>query len=204
MSRLEGLRRTLAGHVTAPIIRGLSRLPLTPNMLTWCGLLLVIVTAVLIGCGHLIAAGIMVLFSGAFDMLDGALARATNRITRYGAVLDASIDRLGEAALLIGVTVLFLSSDGAASYFSVIGREWSLLITALALASFSLPSYIRARMEAAGGDCRTGIFTRPERVILLALGLLLNQIAPALALCAALSLITAAQRLMHARKHLKD
>jgi phosphatidylglycerophosphate synthase len=204
MTGLVHLRRMIGQNITAPLIRLLARSPLTPNMLTWTGLLLAFITAALIICGNLIAAGLMILFSSAFDMLDGALARATNRITRYGAVLDATIDRLSETILLTGTLTLFLFSSDSAVYFTLIDRTWSIIIVAVALGTFPLPAYIRARADAANIDCQVGIFTRPERVILLAIGFLVNQIPPALALITLLNLVTAGQRLLYVQRHLRD
>ena len=195
----KDVRHSLGTRVSAPLVNVLARLGVSPNALTWFGLVLALGTAVIIGCGHLIAGGIMVLVSGAFDMLDGALARATGRITRYGGVLDSIVDRFSEAALMLGVLVYYLTSAADAPAFNLLAREWSLLVTALAIAAASWPSYVRARAEAAGIDGRVGIFTRPERVIVLAIGLLAGQPALALGVIALLSIVTTAQRLHRAR-----
>jgi phosphatidylglycerophosphate synthase len=204
MTGLVRLRRTIGQNITALLIRLLARSPLTPNMLTWTGILLAFITAAIIIRGNLIAAGLMIIFSSAFDMLDGALARATNRVTRYGAVLDATIDRLSETILLTGTLALFLFSGDTAGYFTLIDRTWSIIIVAVALGTFPLPAYIRARADAAGIDCQVGIFTRPERVVLLAIGFLVNQIPPALAIITLLNLVTAGQRLFYVQRHLRD
>ncbi|GAH64925.1 unnamed protein product, partial [marine sediment metagenome] len=139
----------------------------------------------LIITGHLFAAGFLVLLAGFFDILDGALARYTNRTTRFGAVLDSILDRLAEAAVLLAILVLFARELPVA------------LLVCLALLGSLLVSYIRARAEALGLECQAGLFTRAERVIVLALGLWLNQLVIALAIIVVFSFFTAGQRLVY-------
>ena len=193
-------RHRLGARVSAPLVALLVRSRVTPNALTWCGLILGIGTAVLIGLGYFIAGGLMVLFSGAFDMLDGALARATSRTTIYGGVLDSVIDRLSEAALMLGVLVFYINTPATAAAFNILAKDWSLFVTAAAIAAAAWPSYVRARAEAAGIDASAGFFTRPERVILIAIGLFTGQPALALAVLVALSLLTTGQRLYRASR----
>jgi CDP-diacylglycerol--glycerol-3-phosphate 3-phosphatidyltransferase len=139
----------------------------------------------------------MVLIAGFFDMLDGALARRTNQATRFGAVLDSTLDRLSEAVLLIGILVLYAGEQSTTG----------ILLVSVALIGSLLVSYIRARAEALGLECQVGLFTRAERVIVLALGLLLNQIDSALiialAIIVAFSFFTAGQRLLYVWKQTK-
>jgi CDP-diacylglycerol--glycerol-3-phosphate 3-phosphatidyltransferase len=192
MSKLEKTRRTLANSVTPPIARLLARTPLTPNVLTWLGFFITIAAAVLIVTDHFLAAGIVVLIAGLFDMLDGALARLTGRVSRFGAILDSTLDRLSEAAVLLALLAVFT-------------REQH--ITATLLVGFTLlgslmVSYIRARIEAMDIECKAGFFTRPERVIILALGLMLNQfdyaLLVALGIIAFFSWVTVIERLVYA------
>ena len=131
----------------------------------------------------------MVLFAGFFDMLDGALARHIGRITRFGGALDSVLDRLSEAVLLFGILVWHLYSESQSATL--------ILLVFLVLLFSPLVSYLRARAEAMGIECQSGLFTRPERVIVLALGLLLNQLVIALAIIAVLSFLTAGQRLYY-------
>jgi CDP-diacylglycerol--glycerol-3-phosphate 3-phosphatidyltransferase len=128
-----------------------------------------------------------VLVAGLFDILDGALARFTNRTTKFGAILDSTLDRLSEALLLFGLLILYLNS----AYTIEI-----LLIFGVMVGSF-LISYIRARAEGLGIECKTGLFTRAERVIILALGLIVNQILIALIILAVFTFITVVQRIVH-------
>ena len=190
---LSQLRHALSDRLTVPVVAFLARTPLTPSALTWLGFVLAVAAAVLIAGGSLIAAGIMVLVAGFFDMLDGALARRTERVTRFGAVLDSTLDRLSEAALLLGVLALWAAE----------GWPAGVMLVGITLTASLLVSYIRARAEALGLECRSGLFTRPERVIVLALGLLLDQLFIALVIIAVLSFFTVAQRLAGIWRQLK-
>ncbi len=192
MPKLEKTRKDISHYVTRPIASVLARTPLTPNMVTWLGFCITVVAAVLIATEHLFAAGIVVLVAGFFDMLDGALARATKRVTRFGGILDSTLDRVSEAILLLGLLAVF--SRG--------GETAESLLTGFALLGSLLVSYIRARMEGLGIECRAGLFTRPERVIVLALGLLLSgfdyALVIALSIITFFSYFTAGQRLIYA------
>lgn len=190
---LSQLRQALSDRLTGPVVAFLARTPLTPSALTWLGFVLAVAAAFLIAGGSLIAAGVMVLVAGFFDMLDGALARRTERVTRFGAVLDSTLDRLSEAALLLGVLALWAAE----------GRTAGVMLAGITLTASLLVSYIRARAEALGLECRSGLFTRPERVIVLALGLLLDQLFIALVIIAVLSFFTVAQRLAGIWRQLK-
>ena len=187
MVKLPQVRKVAAYYLSEPLARLLARTFITPNAITWFGFLVSVGAAVLIVTGHLFAAGFVVLIAGFLDMLDGALARHTNQATRFGAVFDSTLDRLSEAAVLLGILVLYAREQ------SVI----PILLVCLALLTSLLVSYIRARSEALGVECQVGLFTRPERVVVLALGLLLNQIVIALAIIVAFSFITVGQRLLY-------
>ncbi len=191
MIKLSETRKTTAYHLTQPMVRLLAKTPITPSTITWFGFLLALGAAVLITTEHLFAAGFVVLIAGFFDMLDGALARRTNQATRFGAVLDSTLDRLSEAAPLLGIIVLYAKDQLIAE----------IILVGLALLGSLLVSYVRARAEALGIECQVGLFTRTERIIVLALGLLLSQFAYALvialAITAVFSFITAGQRLFH-------
>ena len=193
-SRLSAARKKLAGYLTDPIVRLLAASSISPNALSWSGFAITLVATALIATGHLIAAGFVVLFGGFFDILDGALARQTGRTTRFGAVLDATLDRLSEAALLLGIVGYFLFAQPPASFIFV-SQEWAVILTFVTLFSSQSVSYIRARAEAMGLECEVGILTRTERVLLLTLGLWFNQLIIALAIIALLSLVTVAQRM---------
>lgn len=192
MARLAGVRKAVAYYLTEPVVRLLARTPITPNTLTWLGFLLAVGAAALIAMGYLVAAGFIVLIAGFLDILDGALARHTNQGTRFGAVLDSTLDRLSEAVLLLGILVLYAGD----------GSDISILLVCVALVGSLLVSYIRARAETLGLECQVGLFTRGERVVVLVLGLWLTQVTQyallvALAIIAVFSFITAGQRLLY-------
>jgi len=191
MAKLSGVRKTFAYYFTQPVLQLLARTGITPSAITWLGFLLTAGAAALIITGHLFAAGFVVLVGGFFDMLDGALARHKGQVTRFGALLDSTLDRLAEAVLLLGILVLYAREQLFAP----------ILLVCAALVGSLLVSYIRARAEALGLECEVGLFTRPERVIVLALGLLLNHVFDALiialAIIVVLSFFTVAQRVIH-------
>lgn len=194
MMTLAGVRKTLAFHITRPLAAVLARTGVAPNAITWFGVLVAAGAASLIATGHLLAGGLLMLFAGLCDILDGALARRTGRTTAFGAVLDSTLDRLGEAAVLLGLLV-FYAGRASTTGIILVGLVWTASV---------LVSYIRARAEAAGFDCQVGLFTRAERVVVLTLGLLLGQFGSvlliALSVIAALSFVTVAQRLRHVRR----
>jgi CDP-diacylglycerol--glycerol-3-phosphate 3-phosphatidyltransferase len=131
--------------------------------------------------------------------MDGALARLTGTVSPFGALLDSVFDRLGEAALFLGLAVYALRADYNERYLL-------LFITALLLALvFSQGvSYLRARGEGLGVFSRAGLMTRPERVVLLGIGLLLNQMIWVLALIAVVSCFTLFQRMFTIRRELSQ
>jgi len=113
MANLEGARRTLGKYFADPVVTVLEKTHVTPNTLTVIGLLITIVAAVLVALKHPFAAGWVVLFAGLFDMLDGALARRTNKVTKFGGVLDSTIDRISEASVLIGIAVFYANRQSS-------------------------------------------------------------------------------------------
>jgi CDP-diacylglycerol---glycerol-3-phosphate 3-phosphatidyltransferase len=186
--KLEGIRRRLARHFTVPVISVLAQTGISPNAVTWLGFLFTLVAAGLAAYGYLLAAGLTSLFAALFDMLDGALARQTNKVTRFGGVLDSTLDRVSEGAMLLGILIWYLRATDTAPVIAV-------SLTGVTLILSYLVSYIRARAEGAGLECKVGISTRPERVILTAIGLIFNLVTPVLVIIALMSLITVWQRL---------
>jgi CDP-diacylglycerol--glycerol-3-phosphate 3-phosphatidyltransferase len=198
MAKLASARKIIASNVAQPIVKLISRTPLTPDAITWIGFAITLAAGALVVTEHLLAAGIVVLVAGLFDMLDGALARLTNKVTRFGAILDSTLDRVSEAVLLVSLLAVFVRGQEFAE---------SMLVGA-ALVGSLLVSYTRARMEGLGIECKAGLFTRPERVIALALGLILSRFDPALLV--ALSVITffswytVIERMVYAWRRLKE
>ena len=198
MANLEGARRTLGKYFTEPVVTVLEKIHITPDALTVIGFLITIIAAVLVVLKYPFAAGWVVLFAGLFDMLDGALARRTNKVTKFGGVLDSTLDRVSEAAVLIGIAIFYANRHST----------WGVAVTGITLISSQLPSYIRAKAENLNINGEIGLFTRPERVVLLALGLLLagitNVLLIALIIIAVLSFFTAGQRLLYVWKKTKS
>ena len=199
MSRLVEMRKSISDYLTRHLVILLTRTPISPNSITWLGFILTLGAAVLIVAEDFVFAGIVVIFAGFLDMVDGALARKTNRVTRFGGILDSALDRLSEAALLLGILVLFARQQMVAETFLV----------GVTLLGSVMVSYLRARIEGAGLECRIGLFTRAERVIVLSLGLLLTPVSHyalivALLIVAVLSFITTGQRLFYAYRHAGD
>lgn len=157
---------------------------ITPNMISCLGLAGNALAAYFVIRDQLLVAGIVFLFFSLLDLVDGAVARATGQATPYGAVLDAVLDRLGEAVILAG----------CAWYFAERGEQVQVAVTFAAILGSISVSYIRARAEVAGMAMREGIFRRQERVALIALGLLLNALTLAIWPLAVLSHLTALQR----------
>lgn len=139
---------------------------ITPNMATLIGLVLNIIVAVILGFGHPIIAGILLLFASAFDMVDGSIARATNTISKFGGFFDSTIDRYSEIVVYVGLLV-WLNSRG--------DNDWGSVLVLVACAGALMTSYARARAEALGYKASVGLLARPERVILLALCLIIQQ-----------------------------
>jgi CDP-diacylglycerol--glycerol-3-phosphate 3-phosphatidyltransferase len=195
---LQVARRALGRFFTDPVVKVLRKTRITPDGLTWAGAFIACGAGALAGLGHLFAAGWVLGFSGIFDLLDGALARAIGRITRFGGVLDSTLDRVSEAGILVGLLAWYLTQNSMPG----------VLVVGVCMVGSQLVSYIRARAEGLGIKCEVGIFTRPERVIILSLGLLFSRFGPvllvALIIITVLSWVTAGQRLFHVWRQTKS
>ncbi|HEV3232831.1 MAG TPA: CDP-alcohol phosphatidyltransferase family protein [Candidatus Dormibacteraeota bacterium] len=147
-------------------MRAMSRLqalPVTPNQITVAGLVVTSLGALLVALDHPFYGGLVLLAAGAFDIMDGALARASNRSNQYGAFVDSVTDRYAEVVVMLSLLVL-LQRRGVA---------WGPTLVLVALAGSLLVSYARARAQSLGFTCDGGLLARPERVILTVVGLLL-------------------------------
>ncbi len=160
----------MAEGVVTPLVA----MGVTPNIVTVTGFLVNCVTAAVLASGHLSIGGGLLFFSGMFDMLDGALARVMSRQSDFGAFLDSILDRYSEAAILLALIYQF-SVDTPARPVPV------LLVYAVAVGSLVI-SYARARAEGLGLEAKMGIAPRPERVVILGIGLLFNATTTVLAL----------------------
>jgi len=187
MTNLPEFRKSVTRQLTNPLMTILSKTHITPDTLTWIGLAISIMAAGFIATGYLIIGGVLVLVAGLFDILDGALARFTNKTTVFGGLLDSTFDRLSEAIIFIGLLILYAPS----------GDVLMVVVIFTAMIGSFLTSYIRARAEGLGLACSVGLFTRGERVIILCLGLLFDKVLLALAILVVLSFITVGQRFVH-------
>jgi CDP-diacylglycerol---glycerol-3-phosphate 3-phosphatidyltransferase len=185
--------KDLARATALPVGRGLARMGLTADGVTFAGLLFALAVAAALGSGHRIYAVAFLLVSSMCDLLDGAVARARGGGSMFGATLDSVVDRAGEAAILTGILVVGLR-DGA--------RERFLWIWSAALTASFLVSYVRARAEGLGIRCEVGLLERPERLGLLAIVILAGPrwTEVGLDLLAVLGLFTVLQRLLHVHR----
>ena len=187
MANLVNVRQNLARYITTPLIGKLSKIGIKPNTLTLTNLVFSIVAGYAVATGHFIWGSFLILVSGLFDLLDGALARLTESSTKFGAILDSVVDRISEAVILFGLLVWYIPQNANLEI---------ILIFVILIGAF-LVSYIRARAEGLGLQCQVGLFTRAERVIVLAIGLLINQIFITLCILVVFILITVVQRLVY-------
>jgi CDP-diacylglycerol--glycerol-3-phosphate 3-phosphatidyltransferase len=168
----------------------LHRLGLSPNGATLLGFTMTVGVAVLLALSHLRLGGILLVFTLAFDAVDGTLARLTDSVTRFGAVLDSTLDRWAEIALYAALVW----------HYSHTGLVYGVWLATAAMATSLMVSYTRARAEGAGFALKEGLFTRLERVIVLIVGLIFDVTVWALLLIAALAAFTAVQRLWVVRQ----
>jgi CDP-diacylglycerol--glycerol-3-phosphate 3-phosphatidyltransferase len=186
-------------QIVTKIVRPLTGLGVTPNTLTVLGLILSVLTAIIIAQGLFLAGGLLVLFAGIFDMFDGAMARARNASTTFGAFLDSTLDRYSESIILFGLLFYALQTPVMQDRFWPFRYEqsWMITLVFIAVVGSFMVSYAKARAEGLGLECKTGLLARPERVVILAIGLLTGAIIWALVILAIFSNVTAIERIVH-------
>ena len=182
------------GVLLDAIVRWLALARINPNFLTFLGLVVNTVAAFLFGYANadnqarmFRYAGLVIIGSGFFDLVDGQVARATNRVTKFGAFFDSVIDRYSDASQFFGLLV----------YFARGGRFFYVSLAAYVMISAIMVSYSRARAESLIGTCRVGFMERPERLVLVIIGALFNVMAPVLWVIAVLSTITVIHRIQY-------
>src|SRR5438046_3897494 len=180
------------GKLLYAIVRGLSLTRISPNILTFTGLVINIIAGVLFGYASgdsqprlFFYAGLVILAAGIFDMVDGRVARHTGQVTTFGAFFDSVIDRYSDVALFFGLLVFYARAN----------RFFYLVLTALVMVTSVMVSYTRARAESLIGTCKVGFMERPERIVLIIIGALFNKMAPVLWVLAVLSTITVIHRI---------
>ncbi len=193
-----------AQRVAIPLGAAIGRAGITPNMMTVVGFLITVATAVLIAQGRLLLGGWILIAGSLFDMLDGAVARATGKMSKSGAFLDSTLDRFSDAAIFVGLIWFYSTggqgiTSGAQSGFPVSEQSFP-LGAGLALVGLILSlmvSYVRARAEGLGFTCNVGIAERPERITVVCAGLILDLMIPALIVLSAACAFTVIQRFVH-------
>jgi CDP-diacylglycerol--glycerol-3-phosphate 3-phosphatidyltransferase len=163
-------------------------LGMTANMATLVGLGLNAIVAIIIAFGYPVVGGVLLLVASAFDMVDGAIARATNSVSKFGGFFDSTLDRYSEIVVYVGL-LIWLNQTGDDHLGAVL-----VLVTATGALMIS---YARARAEAIGYGASVGLVARPERVVLLALCLIINQPMWALWILAIATHLTAVWRIVH-------
>jgi CDP-diacylglycerol--glycerol-3-phosphate 3-phosphatidyltransferase len=175
------------GWILDHIVRALALSRINPNLLTFLGLVINIVAAWEFARGRFLAAGLVVIGAGVFDLVDGPVARASNRVTRFGGFFDSVVDRYSDLALFMGLLV----------YYARIDRFFYIVLTAIVMTGVVMISYTRARAENTIPSCKVGFLERPERIVLVIIGALTDRMAPVLWVIAVLSNVTVVYRMVY-------
>jgi len=175
------------GTIINLLVGALALSRIHPNVLTFLGLVINTWAAFLFAAGRFRAAGLVVILAGVFDMVDGRVARETNRVTRFGGFFDSVIDRYSDLALFMGLLV----------YYASINRFFYIVLTAIVMTGSVMVSYTRARAECTIPKCKVGFLERPERVVLIIIGALFDRMAPVLWVIAMLSNLTVVHRMIY-------
>jgi CDP-diacylglycerol--glycerol-3-phosphate 3-phosphatidyltransferase len=191
------------GWLLDRIVRGLALTRVSPNVLTFIGLIINIGAAFLFGHANasnvdrmFLFAGMVIFGAGIFDMVDGRVARSTNKVTVFGSFFDSVIDRYSDVVLFFGLLV----------YYGRINRFRYVVLVAFVMVTSLMVSYTRARAEALIGSCKVGFLERPERIVLVIIGAVFNHwgaMAPVLWILAVLSTITVIHRIVYTYQNTK-
>lgn len=186
-----------SGWLLQKIVNGLALSRISPNTLTFIGLLINVVAAFFFGYARaenyvrmFLYAGLVIIGAGLFDMVDGRVARQTNQVSVFGAFFDSVLDRYSDVCLFFGLLVFYARVD----------RLFYVFLAAFVMTASLMVSYTRARAEALIGSCKVGFMERPERIVLVILGALFNRwgaMAPALWVLAVLSTLTVIHRIRY-------
>ncbi len=193
---MRGMLKEKGKFLVVPLGRALAKMGLTAEALTALGLLVAAVAGGLFATGHLRLAALLVLLAGILDSADGTVARLRGTVSPAGAFTDSAVDRYCEAIIFCGLLIHYLTLE----------NRGLALLTFVALSGAFLVSYMRARLEGLGKECRVGLLEREDRVIVLALGGFFGEpgVQVSLWVLAVLSHFTAIQRMRYAIRVLKD
>ena len=176
----------ICNPIIMTIVRGLALARINPNVLTFLGLVVNVVAAYLLALGQFWAAGWVMIGASLFDMVDGRVARETNRVTRFGGFFDSVLDRYSDLGLLVGMLV----------WYGSINRPFYVVLTSIAMIGCVMVSYTRARAENSIPTCKVGFMERPERVVLVIIGALFDHMAPVMWVMAVLANWTVVHRMV--------
>ncbi len=193
IEKLRYFYSTEARRLFKPLTAAIGRTRISPNLLTVAGLAMTLAAAVLVWYNHFVLAGLVFTLGSVCDMLDGAVARLAEKVSPMGAFLDSTFDRVGEGAVLTAIALIYARD----------GNLWLVGAAFVTMIGSFLVSYTRARAEALGLDCKVGLMTRPERLVLLGAGLFLQKfgvLAVVMYILAVLTAYTVLQRILHVRK----
>jgi CDP-diacylglycerol--glycerol-3-phosphate 3-phosphatidyltransferase len=195
-----------AKRILDALVRAIARSSISPNAITFIGLLINIGCGVLYGYGKHFSAGLLLIFAALFDMLDGRVARLRKEVTRFGAFFDSVLDRYSDIVVYLGIMIYYARDTVAHSTVLV-------ALTGLALVGSVLVSYSRARAESLDIACKVGFLERPERMVLLIIGsltevnhqhMLLHKMPQVLWVLAVLSHWTVVHRIYHTWRELRE
>ena len=172
-----------------PLVELLIKFKLNPNWFTTASLILGVIAGAFYASGRIRWAGVLLLFCGILDTLDGVVARATNRVTRFGALYDSTLDRYAEVIAFFGLLYYFVNKN----------MLFVSIVVCVALAGSLMVSYVRARAEGLGFECKIGLMQRAERLVLLGFASLIHEwvLIIILVAIAILANFTAFERLYH-------
>jgi len=183
------------------IVHGLALTKISPNALTFIGLLINVAAALLFGYArpenqqrYFLYAGLVIIGAGIFDMVDGRVARQTQQVTIFGAFFDSVIDRYSDVALYFGLLV----------YYARANRFFYVVLTAIVMVTSVMISYTRARAETLISKCKVGFMERPERIVLVIIGAWFNRMAPVLWVIAVIGNITVIHRIVHTYRETRE
>jgi CDP-diacylglycerol--glycerol-3-phosphate 3-phosphatidyltransferase len=184
-----------ARKILGPVVSTLDAMRVSPFLISVFGLAFSIYGAIVVGGGALFQGAVFLLLSGLCDVIDGDLARRRNLVSKFGAFIDSTFDRVTEFAYFTGI--LFLTINRSGGFY-----DWQVIVIMIALAGSVLTSYARARAEGLGISCTVGVMERPERIALLLLGLLLGYriLMAVMTILAVTSVFTFIQRVVHVNR----
>jgi CDP-diacylglycerol--glycerol-3-phosphate 3-phosphatidyltransferase len=184
----------------SPVGRTLARSGVSPNAITYAGVLIQVGVAVLILDGRLLAAGFVMVVAGLADVFDGAVAKARGVTGKFGAFLDSTTDRLSDALVFLPIAWLY----GVSPDIVERSEPWVAAVSLIAFVFSFLVSYAKARAESLGFDCNVGIAERAERLILVIVALVFDVVPYVMVALAVLAVVTFLQRVWHVHAQAKS